>query len=62
MTGNRSGAATQRHIDTDDSDCNTEEAGFLRLNHLEVWLSVNRGAFHHLGFPSNRVSCIRRQP
>lgn len=62
MAGNRSGAATQRHIDTDDSDWNTEEAGFLRLNHLQVWSSVNRGAFHHLGFPSNRVSRIRRQP
>lgn len=46
MAGNRSGAATQRHIDTDDSNWNTEEAGFLRLNHREVWLSVNRDAFH----------------
>lgn len=47
MAGNRSGAATQRHIDTDDSNWNAEEAGFLRLNHREVWLSVNRDAFHH---------------
>ena len=47
MAGNRSGATTQRHIDTDDSNWNTEEAGFLRLNHREVWSSVNRDAFHH---------------